>query len=95
ETSLKEDIIRVETSLKGEIAKYAAESKADVVRVETSLKSAILELKTAGEILESRMDRQFLKIDQRYNWIISIIVGTGFTILFSLAGMIAKGFHWF
>ena len=36
--------------------------------------------------LESRMDRQFLKIDGRYNWIIGVTITTGITIF----GMLIK-----
>ncbi len=102
----REDIAKYAADSKADMEKYAAESKADNLRVETNLKDAILELKRANDTLESKMDnkfeslesrmgREFQKIDSRYNWIIGIILGTGFTILFSVVGMLAKGFHWF
>ena len=101
----KADIARYTAENKADIAKCSG----DILRLETNLKDAILELKRANDALESRIDRQFiklsdaleaskshndrqfLKIDQRYSWIIGIVIATGIT----LAGMIAKGFHWF
>ena len=36
--------------------------------------------------MEARIDRQFLKIDHRYNWIIGLVLASSFT----LAGMMIK-----
>ena len=57
--------------------------------ISREVREGFIEVKKSIETVENRIDRQFLKIDQRYNWIISIVIATGLT----LAGMIVKGFH--
>lgn len=79
------------------IARYSAESKAYNIRIENSLKddivklesrfdSTISEFKRSNEAIEARIDKQFQKIDHRFNW----MIGTMFAIGVGLTGLIIK-----
>ena len=87
------DVLRQET--KADNALLRQETKAENTLLRQEFKEAFLELKRSNDALETRMDRQFLKIDQRYNWIIGVVIGTGVTVIgviTTLIGFIIK-FH--
>ena len=90
-----------------DIAKYAADSKTDIAKVATDNKADNAATIKALENFENRIDRQFQtahdyndkqfqKIDHRYNWIIGVTLGTGVTIaglMVTLASFILKFHH--
>ena len=77
ETSLKEDISRVETNL----IKVEKGLKEDISRVETSLKEDITKVETRLENRFDMLEVKILKIDNKFDKILWLILATTITIL--------------
>lgn len=66
--------------------RHEASINAKFATVHTEMQAIEGALRTEMHAMEGRIDRQFLKIDNRYNWIIGLVLASGFT----LAGMMLK-----
>ena len=70
-----------------DIQAFARASKEDYAKLENQ----IGKLERSMEAMEARMDRQFHKIDGRYNW----IIGTMLACFIALTGLIGHWLHAF
>lgn len=93
--SLKEEIVAVKTELKKDIADVRVELNAtktelkeDILRVNNNLTSKICNLEHITTDLAIKTEKL------RYE-MIKFIVWTGVSIVVTMCGMMAKGFHWF
>ena len=82
----REDIAKLAADTKSDMAKFAADTKSDIAKVAADNRVDNAATLKALESFEARIDRQFQKIDHRYNWIIATVLAC--TI--GLAGLMLK-----
>lgn len=92
ELATKGDILELKMEFKGDIASLRGELKGDIASLHGELKGdiAFLRSELKGDIIS--LDSKIK--DLRYDTL-KFTVWTGVGVIFAVAGMMAKGFHWF
>lgn len=94
-SATREDIAKLDSKIDSSIDKLDSKIDISIDKLDSKIDSSmakldskidsrfdalITEFKRANEVLEARIDRQFQKIDHRYNWIIGVTIGTGIAV---------------